>query len=129
MWLVLPQAQPPPMAWRRDIPADCPPAISCSSIQSFYSTRITHPPPSIPSTLSLRKATADILHVCLPACVCAKYLIYSQRRGHLPSFYHFQSVSLCATSPPPLPYILPLSLSAAAEWECCFSDVTFVNKY
>lgn len=77
-----------------DIPAGCPAPVSRPSINSLYGTRNL-------LVLSPPKAATDILLVCLllRVCVCAKQSIYSRPRGHLPSFYHFQSVSNCATVP------------------------------
>lgn len=85
--------------------------------------------------LSLLKAIADLLHVC----VC--YLIYSRQRS-FPTLLSL-SVSLCVTSPfclpacvffPSvfLPSILLLSHSVTVESDCClccFVNDTFINKH
>lgn len=89
--------------------------------------------------LSLLKAIADLLHVCMCGCVCVRVLSIKciPGRGHSPSYYHFQSVSSGHSSALLAFYlflasILLLSHSVTVESECClrcFWNDTFINKH
>lgn len=56
--------------------------------------------PGIPHAVA-PKGHCWLMRLCMYACMCVCVLNtwYIPDRGHLPTLYHFQSVSLCVTSP------------------------------
>lgn len=102
---------------------ECPPCVPSSCQLSLHPQALK---PQESPVLSILKAIADLLHICV--CVCAKYLIYSQQR----LFPILLSLSICLplchfSFLPPcllffslfLPSIMLLSHSETVEWECC----------
>lgn len=97
--LSMPQVQLPPLASVWDSPPVSPPAVSCSPFMYFIA-------PGIPHAVTPKGHCwlTACMYVCVHACVLSNW--YITIRGHSPSFYHFQSVSLGHSS------FLPSWLSA-----------------